>query len=564
MISKKDIMRSLPLLANALGKSYGIKVEIGGNEAFTNGSTIRLPSLPVEGDTAFLGLVRGYIDHEAAHIRHTDFDCLKQANTPLEKHVWNILEDRRVENKLTELFPGCRQNFNWLIRHLFLTNNQETQYKNPATKILDWLLLTVRSWDVRQLRPTAQGLAFEIDATWPGLRNDMKLTLLKARAFCPDSTACLIYAREIISLINAMTHRPCSQTNQNADDQPKEVNSQNENGEARSDENSSDSLQPAQQQDDEEEDEIADSISNQEYSTDGKKDIPQARSIRSLKNLLNASDADLPKDFGTTLAESLENIAEQEYSQLQVASIGHKKCGPFDAEAMENVRKSTSGIRARFHGLMQSTKLTRASPSRKGKLYARNLHRVVIGNPRIFLNQAEKQDLNTAVHILMDCSGSMYGCINLAGQVCQVVATALFSVGVNVGVTAFPGDNEDGLSDNTVAPIVEHGKKIHSRFNLSAAGTTPMGESLWWVLQQMVLLRENRKIILIITDGSPDSMKNTRQAISAGKNLGIEFHGLGINSHEICYLLPESSQNIKELSELGPATFKLFGKVLSR
>ena len=40
---------------------------------------------------------------------------------------------------------------------------------------------------------------------------------------------------------------------------------------------------------------------------------------------------------------------------------------------------------------------------------------------------------------------------------------------------------------------------------------TPMAESLWWVMQQMCLLRENRKIILIITDGEPDSIPAGRE-----------------------------------------------------
>ncbi len=92
MISNKAILQSLPLLASVLGKSYGVRVEIGGNQAFTNGSVIQLPSLPAEFDNKFTGLVRGFLDHESAHIRETDFSVL-QGMTPLEKNIWNIFED---------------------------------------------------------------------------------------------------------------------------------------------------------------------------------------------------------------------------------------------------------------------------------------------------------------------------------------------------------------------------------------------------------------------------------------------------------------------------------------
>lgn len=95
------IIKALPLLASILGRKYGVQVRIGGDKAFTNGNIIQLPSLPLDCDEDLLSLIRGYVDHEAGHIRDTDFDALKAANlTPLEKHIWNTIEDWRVENVL--------------------------------------------------------------------------------------------------------------------------------------------------------------------------------------------------------------------------------------------------------------------------------------------------------------------------------------------------------------------------------------------------------------------------------------------------------------------------------
>lgn len=73
MIRMKDIMKSLPLVASVLGERYGVEVRIGGDSAFTNGRVIQLPSLPHDSDEGVLALARGFLDHEAAHIRHTDF-----------------------------------------------------------------------------------------------------------------------------------------------------------------------------------------------------------------------------------------------------------------------------------------------------------------------------------------------------------------------------------------------------------------------------------------------------------------------------------------------------------
>lgn len=94
MLRTKDIMSCLPLLACILGKQYNITVEIGGTTAYTNGKTIHIPSLKIDTDEMYINMTRGYVDHEAAHIRYTDFQLLQKANlTRLQFHLFNIIED---------------------------------------------------------------------------------------------------------------------------------------------------------------------------------------------------------------------------------------------------------------------------------------------------------------------------------------------------------------------------------------------------------------------------------------------------------------------------------------
>lgn len=150
-MNNKHIIKSLPLLAFVLGRKYRVQVRIGSDNAFTNGNIIQLPSLPLDCDETLLGMVRGLIDHESAHIRDTDFDALKAANlTRLEKHIWNTIKDLRAENVLSAIYPGCRENFQWLIKHFFLPKPRNRKRKehtsDPAMLILEWLLITIRSW----------------------------------------------------------------------------------------------------------------------------------------------------------------------------------------------------------------------------------------------------------------------------------------------------------------------------------------------------------------------------------------------------------------------------------
>ena len=194
------ILQCLPLLADILGRTYGVTVQIGGKDAFTIGRTIRLPHLPAQADPTFIHLVRGYIDHESAHVRDTNFAAIQQENpTPLEHYVWNVLEDWRVEQKLAASFPGCRQNFQWLIRHLFTPSGK--QIFGPVDHLLNWLLLTVRSWDVAELVPHCTASGQHIDLHWPGLRDKLTVILNRMRAYCPDSLVCLDYARQIVACL---------------------------------------------------------------------------------------------------------------------------------------------------------------------------------------------------------------------------------------------------------------------------------------------------------------------------------------------------------------------------
>ena len=65
MLKPKDIMDCLPLLASVLGNQYGVTVEIGGSEAYTNGKTIHIPSLKIDTDEMYINMTRGYVDHGA-------------------------------------------------------------------------------------------------------------------------------------------------------------------------------------------------------------------------------------------------------------------------------------------------------------------------------------------------------------------------------------------------------------------------------------------------------------------------------------------------------------------
>ena len=62
------------------GRKEKIQVTFGGNGAYTDGSNINLPSMKQDVDISdeTQAVFRGYTDHEAGHVKHTDFDEVRR------------------------------------------------------------------------------------------------------------------------------------------------------------------------------------------------------------------------------------------------------------------------------------------------------------------------------------------------------------------------------------------------------------------------------------------------------------------------------------------------------
>jgi len=395
------IIRCLPLLASTLGRKYGVTVEIGGTEAYTDGKTIRLPSLPAEADQTFLGLVRGYLDHEAAHVRFTDFDLVQSTDgTPLLHHVWNILEDWRIERQMATVFPGCADNFKWLIWHVF------SKPSPSQLPIVDWLLLTVRSWSVPQLQDQVTTLAQQIDQQHPNLRPELEAILEKMLLNCPDTAATLDFATQIVEALKGharVVHQPPLDLQKL---KPKASSKRGPNSHKTTNQNEAQNGVPVTQE-------------------------------NPLESLLLADVDDLPKDFAQNIRQGLK-YSPPNPKMIDVAVEGDKTIADLDPQTINTCQQYTAGLRHRLHGLLQSTQRRYCQPARIGKVANRLLHRIAVQNPHVFVRQQDRSAINTAVHILLDASSSMRKRMELAAGGCFSVAHALQHAGINVGITAFP------------------------------------------------------------------------------------------------------------------------------
>lgn len=530
-MTHQDILKSLPLLASVLGRQHGVQVTIGGTEAFTNGRIVNLPALPLDVGSEVLALCRGYLDHESGHLRYTNFSALQAEHLyPVEKFIWNAIEDWRVEKALSEVYPGCKTNLQWLARRIFVDEFKPSQ--DPETSIMSYLLLSCRAWSVPEIEASRQIERQTVAQHYPQLLGKLDALLAKVRAHCPDTRAAIDYAKQIAELIE-----------EHQEPQPgsKEAGGQGQG-------------QESGQLQEEEQGQALKQM--QEKGQEQEQNNYRHMSILDQGEPIHITEENLPKTFSEQLADRLGTISAltPEEQQIHLAIPVRQTPAPLPEDEQRKALTETTGLRYRLQRMLQATRMRDTSPSRHGRLCPHNLHRMFVGNPRLFRSDAPIPAVNTALHLLVDTSGSMAGQpIRRARQACFAIAHALKAVpGINLGVTTFPAQGET----YSVTPVLEHGRPCHANFKFETTGSTPLTEALLWATQELCKQPEPRKILIVLTDGSPDNPVTCKQAIAEASHF-IEIYGVGIWDGSITKLLPGRSAAIYNLSDLSSTLFDM-------
>lgn len=147
-MKNQTLNNAFPIVAAALGNKFGVKVSVGGSDAYTTGDRINLPALDTD-DSHIKDVAWGYLAHEAAHVRFTDFrDFANAATNPLRKNIVNILEDIRIEKSMQEPYPGTKRTTEKVVEYLvqtggfgFVTKDQDP---HPANVLSQFLLFRLR------------------------------------------------------------------------------------------------------------------------------------------------------------------------------------------------------------------------------------------------------------------------------------------------------------------------------------------------------------------------------------------------------------------------------------
>ncbi len=642
--------KPLILTAKAIGKKYNLDITIGGTAAYTNGKRINIPA--VTGAHANR-LARGYLDHEAGHVRLTDFNFQVEQN--FRGQLLNIIEDVWTEKVMGDEYPGCLIN----LRDLTALLEEEMgcftpDPKNPETSILTWIMGRARidvlgHTSMEKSTAAAEGLV----RTALGTRFITLQQLVATIGNIVTTSGAARLRDKIMDLLKDALQdfdkQQQQQQQQAGSGQQGQGQSGNEAGKP-GDSSSGNSGQPNskeekkkgeskggnsqdgdqkqdgkdqnqgqsgqgnaqdgqeqkgdgqgqggnKQEKDQKDNSGSDAADSKTSSTQSPADsqnngqgargksqsdanakqgngagtggVPPQKAKDALLNATN--DTKKVKTYG--LGEVLKPILDKNATTAAYSNAGAPalpKAHPIKGDSrnfpdLDDVKRHTAKLRAKLSGLVQAQRLKRSTPKSNGiRLDRRVLTRLSSGDTRVFQRREEKKDVNTAVVLMLDFSGSMGNQSNnrkiqVATRSCYIVHEALAAIPrVKVASGAFNGHTDAlylmcGFGD----------KPSSGKFNLNGSGGTMLGHALYWSYAELMNRPEPRKICIAFSDGDTGDPNETRSAIKAMEAAGIQVLGIGIQDHSMKIYLPEKSEIINDLETLTPALLGLFEKLLT-
>ena len=545
------LKNALPIVAAAYGEKFGVKVLIQGQDAFTDGERIVIPTANPD-DPHYQQIAWGYLAHEAAHIRHTNFDMVQKASSkPIRKALLNIIEDVRIENELAKDYPGTRRSISQVIEYMVDTQQMcVPEQLEPASNLQAWLLFRLRCHFLGQkaLTPLYQAVDERVRQLFPAAAMSRLSAMLTAVPSLVSTGEVLKLVDAIVSMLEEESRPPQDESDADGGDDIGQDASNDSN-------NSSDSQTP----------ETGSSAMGDAAETRDSDNSDQADNLR---QALEASAAQFEPDTFAQVAEVLSEQAEghQGVTPLSLPQAEHAMLGD---EAILTLSASESAqIRARLRGMVQSSQDNRNHAKRHGLRVA--THRLAAsqaGESRLFIQRQPRIAPNAAVHLLVDISGSMGKPIgegnrkyfHVANEAALALAMALEGIpGVVPAVSYFPGIHQEVSIALLPKQSVRHRAAC---FDQKPRGCTPMAQAMWFAANSLLAQKQKRKLMIVLTDGDPDDWAATHDIVDRCRRSGFELLGIGIQTRSVEKFFPQSIV-INDVKDLKRELFEVTQQLL--
>jgi len=182
---------------------------------------------------------------------------------------------------------------------------------------------------------------------------------------------------------------------------------------------------------------------------------------------------------------------------------------------------------------------------KRGKLHNGSLHRLISGNDKVaekvFRQRIVSDTTDTAVCLLVDCSGSMSGSkFDMACAGAGALAEALKPINIAYSIYGFTNTVVD--EDPIIWLFTEFGERVAQpelikRFDKVSGGLwqNTDGDAIAYATARLSQRKEHRKVLLVLSDGSPagrdhagDAEAYTLKTVQHAESMGVDVYGIGI------------------------------------
>ncbi len=551
MQKKTAFEGSLPIVAAALGRYCGVRVEMSAGTPRTDGKTIHLPlissSSPDE-ERKILGL----LCHESAHIRFTDMKACDKRSKGLAFAIDNALEDARIEREMDAIYPGAERFFE--AAHQDIVAKIVSKPIREDASIFPLYMLAVAECQILKrewLRPLVDKTQKVIEAL---LGNEAASQLMNLALEVRDAKSILDIQRirkKAMKLLKASSQSNLDKSHGAGKDAKADSTASNGSSRKKTSQGGA----------------ASDKSHSSETEDESYEGSPR------LKKMLESAEGKVVEN-PMSLSRAFEKIhGAQKTSPARLLPLSdalRPSKGDFDLgkKRLDQAKADSSALRTSLTGLVQSKQMAlRRTTNRGRRIDTKRLSRLVVGNQKVFLGSAEKRGTNTAVHVLLDLSGSMGATGgDLAIRAALGLIHALQSIeGVNPALTVFPG-TACGQSDYACCTVVGHGKRLSSIdpreiASLDAFGSTPMLEALMVARMALARCKESAKAVIVITDGGFFS-EDVREIVHAMEEEGTRLFGVQILEKDGIDRMISCSEHIDEMADLKGVLFRFAKRLL--
>lgn len=536
---------SLAKTARMLASKFDLKVAFKGNQAGTDGKTIHLPAVSefLDDNHEVTKVLHGLLDHEVAENIEGDIDRMNElVKNKREKEMTAVVNDAWIEKQYVKRYPGADVNIDAMNDYCLEGNREVWDELDQIRKVTTAVNFKLIGIDVDFVDPMTQMVMAQLDS------------ILEDFPKCESSEDCYDLACRVLEKLEEMSEENDESEEKKGgggDSGDKDSESQKGSGGDREGEEDTEEEDDKDSQDGDGDNEGEDNSSGDgDEQGEGTHELSQE-----MMDALKESLEDTPYDDMKSKEELAMELLEQEIPDI-VSELGDaSKYMPYTTEddrwekapdvpredfikLHSEVDQVISPLKRKMHALLMSMKEGGWLPAQEeGRLDSSRLHRMFVSpNAKDIKKQKiKRQDINTAISIWVDHSGSMRGNdIKLATLSCLALAEALQGSkialqivgwyeedapahgkirkaspvekelytrwGNNIYIMYKDFDQEYAYARNKIAAMTDISRYTDGRLQMDQ---NTDGECVKMAAEILLKRPEERKILIMIGDGLP-------------------------------------------------------------